>query len=369
MLAVLQLVVYAAMQIPVGILLDRFGPKRVLVSGAVIMALGQLTLALSQTFEIAVFGRMLVGMGDAFTFISMIRMVNGYLSGPKASKVQQWLATLGQLGQIASAFPFVWLLDGSGWTPAFLSAAALSVFGGALVFLFGGYTEDSKASTTSFGSVIQGLKANIRRSSIRMAFWTHFTTQSSGTMFALLWGIPFLTLGQGYPRTTASALLALFVATNACMGPVFGAIAARGFRWRARVIVVAPLVGATLWIFTLTWQGQAPLWLLASMVIGLGFGGPASMLAFDYTRAYASKQQLGSVNGFVNIGGFLASFVMMALIGLALDAFSAGGQPSALYSLANFRLAIPFHFLVTAVGMYFYVRELKATVRTEGVRE
>jgi hypothetical protein len=105
------------------------------------------------------------------------------------------------------------------------------------------------------------------------------------------------------------------------------------------------------------------------MVIGLGFGGPASMLAFDYTRAYASKQQLGSVNGFVNIGGFLASFVMMALIGLALDAFSTGGQPSALYSLANFRLAIPIHFLVTAVGMYFYVRELKATVRTEGVRE
>jgi MFS family permease len=369
MLAVLQLVVYAAMQIPVGILLDRFGPKRVLFAGAMIMACGQFTLALSQTFEVAVAGRMLVGMGDAFTFISMIRMVNGYLSGPKASKVQQWLATLGQLGQIASAFPFVWLLDGAGWLPAFLSAAALSVFGGALVWLFGGYSDDSNASAGSIWAVVQGLKVNIRRSPIRMAFWTHFTTQSSGTMFALLWGIPFLTLGQGYSRNAASALLALFVATNASMGPVLGALAAKGFRWRASIIVASPLVGMSLWIATLTWQGQAPIWLLATMVIAIGFGGPASMLAFDYTRAYASKVQLGSVNGFVNIGGFLASFTMMALIGFGLDTVNSGKAANQLYSLNNFRLAIPVHFVVTAVGLFFYLRELRATIHQEGARE
>jgi MFS family permease len=369
LLAVLQLVVYAAMQIPVGILLDKFGPKRVLAAGALIMAAGQATLAVSQTFELAVAGRMLVGLGDAFTFISMIRMVNVFLSGPKASRLQQWLATLGQLGQIASAFPFLWLLDASGWTPAFLSVASLSLFGGCLVIIFGGVDAGNQRSDISFRTVISGLKQNISRAPIRMAFWTHFTTQSSGTMFVLLWGMPFLTLGQGYSRTIASSLLALFVLTNATMGPVLGAIAAKGFAVRARLVVGAPLLGMFMWIATLAWPSQAPLWLIALMVVSIGMGGPASMLAFDYSRAYTSKNQLGSVNGFVNIGGFLASFTMMAIIGVMLDLLNHAQPEVNLYNIENFKIALPAHFVITALGLVFFLRELRRTLAVEGIKE
>lgn len=369
LLAVLQLVVYAGMQIPVGILLDKFGPKRVLASGALIMAAGQATLAVSQTFELAVAGRMLVGLGDAFTFISMIRMVNVFLSGPKASRLQQWLATLGQLGQIASAFPFLWLLDAWGWTPAFLSVASLSLFGGCLVIIFGGVDSGDQRSDISFRTVISGLKQNISRAPIRMAFWTHFTTQSSGTMFVLLWGMPFLTLGQGFSRTIASSLLALFVLTNATMGPVLGAIAAKGFAVRARLVVGAPLLGMFMWIATLAWPGQAPLWLITLMVVSIGMGGPASMLAFDYSRAYTSKNQLGSVNGFVNIGGFLASFTMMAIIGVMLDLLNHAQPEVNLYNIENFKIALPAHFVITALGLVFFLRELRRTLAVEGIKE
>ena len=369
LLAVLQLVVYAAMQIPVGILLDRFGPKRVLAAGALIMAFGQATLATSQTFELAVTGRMLVGLGDAFTFISMIRMVNVFLSGPKASRLQQWLATIGQLGQIASAFPFLWLLDSAGWSPAFLSAASLSVLGCCLLILFGGVDTSDLRRDASFKSVVEGLRMNARRAPIRMAFWTHFTTQSSGTMFILLWGMPFLTLGQGYSRTIAAGLLALFVLTNATMGPVLGAIAARGFETRARIVIAAPVLGMFMWIVTLAWPGQAPFWLLVAMVLAIGVGGPASMLAFDYSRAYTPKHELGSVNGFVNIGGFLASFTMMAIIGVALDLLNRDRPTSQLYNLDNFKMALPVHFLVTLAGLCFFLREKKRTLALEGIKE
>ncbi len=369
LLAVLQLVVYAAMQIPVGILLDKFGPKRVLAAGALIMAVGQATLAISLTFEFAVTGRMLVGLGDAFTFISMIRMVNVFLSGPKASRLQQWLATLGQLGQIASAFPFLWLLDSAGWSPAFLSVASLSLLGFCLVVIFGGVDTSDLRQDASFRSVVAGLRTNARRAPIRMAFWTHFTTQSSGTMFILLWGMPFLTLGQGYSRTMASGLLALFVLTNASMGPVLGAIAARSFATRARIVIGAPIMGMVLWIVTLAWPGQAPFWLLIVMVLAIGVGGPASMLAFDYSRAYTPKRDLGSVNGFVNIGGFLASFTMMAVIGVALDFLNRDRPATQLYNLDNFKMALPVHFLVTLIGLYFYLREKKRTLALEGIKE
>jgi len=109
-LAVFQLVVYAGMQIPVGILLDRFGAKRLLIIGALVMSLGSLTVAIAPNLGVAVIGRMLVGMGDSFTFISMIRMINGWYEGAKASRMQQNVSTVGQLGQFVSAVPFWFLL-------------------------------------------------------------------------------------------------------------------------------------------------------------------------------------------------------------------------------------------------------------------
>jgi hypothetical protein len=79
--------------------------------------------------------------------------------------------------------------------------------------------------------------------------------------------------------------------------------------------------------------------------------------------------QLGSVNGFVNIGGFLASFIMMAIVGLVLDWNNHGQSQSLLFSLENFKFAIPFHFAVTIIGLMFYLRELKGTKAVEGMKE
>ena len=80
-LAVVQLAVYAALQVPVGVLLDRLGPRAMIASGGTLMALGQLTFALAPGIELAVVGRLLVGAGDAFTFISVIRLLPAWFSG------------------------------------------------------------------------------------------------------------------------------------------------------------------------------------------------------------------------------------------------------------------------------------------------
>ena len=93
------------------------------------------------------------------------------------------------------------------------------------------------------------------------------------------------------------------------------------------------------------------------------------MLAFDFSRAYTSKEQLGSVNGFVNIGGFLASFTMMAVIGVMLDLLNHGQPEVDLYNLENFKLALPAHFAITALGLGFFWRERRRTLAIEGIKE
>ena len=126
-LTVAQLAVYAAMQIPTGMMLDRFGARRLIILGSLTTGIGNLLVAFSPVFGFAVFGRMIVGFGDAFVFVSMIRLINGWVGGPRATRLTQLFANLGQLGQIASAVPFAYLLGLVGWTPAQPGAAVLGL--------------------------------------------------------------------------------------------------------------------------------------------------------------------------------------------------------------------------------------------------
>ena len=138
-----------------------------------------------------------------------------------------------------------------------------------------------------------------------------------------------------------------------------------GLRYRL-VVSVALTISAT-WAFVLLWPGSAPTWLLVLLVAVLGGAGPASMIAFDFSRAYNPIQRLGSANGIVNIGGFLATLVTMYLIGVSLDlihgyrlnAATAGEGASTvgLYDLDAFRIAMWIQVAVILVGLLGLRRE------------
>src|SRR4051812_23552515 len=121
---VLQLAVYAALQVPVGVALDRFGSRKMIVAGAVTMAAGQLVLALATDVPTAITARVLVGAGDAMTFISVLRVIGLWFPGSTVPLITQLTGILGQLGSIAAAYPLVALLHGTSWRTTFLGAAA-----------------------------------------------------------------------------------------------------------------------------------------------------------------------------------------------------------------------------------------------------
>src|SRR6185295_8847124 len=102
---VLQLLVYAGMQIPVGLLVDRFGPRVVLVTGGLVMASGQALLAVAHEPATAIVARVLVGAGDALTFISVLRLIPAWFPGKRVPLVTQLTGLIGQVGQIGSTFP------------------------------------------------------------------------------------------------------------------------------------------------------------------------------------------------------------------------------------------------------------------------
>jgi MFS family permease len=347
-LSVLQLIFYAGMQIPVGIMLDRLGSRKILAAGAFLMASGQFLVAFAPNLSIAVLGRILVGIGDACTFISMMRLANSWYTGRFASQLQQWLATFGQSGQILSAIPFALLLHTAGWVPAFVSAAGVSVLTGTLIWII---AKENPATTSveviRFSTVIANLKKNLKVPVTWLAFFTHFSTQATGTTFALLWGVPFMISALGLARAEAGGFLTLFVVTNAAMGPVIGLFCAR-YPWHRQLFVLTLVTSIVLgWLTLVLYPGTTPLWLLGSLVVLIGIGGPASMVAFDYSKESFPPAELGVTNGLINVGGFLASLVMMWLIGFCLD--SLGGD--VVYSLENFRVAFALQLIVSLVGI------------------
>jgi MFS family permease len=206
---VLQLVMSAGLQVPVGVALDRFGCRRLIAAGGLVMAAGQLVLATSTSVPTAYLGRALVGTGDAATFISVLTQLTGLI---------------GQFGQVLSAVPLVALLHGPGWTPAFVSVAALgvlvSVLGAAVIR--NGPDPVPAPSEPSLRRVAADLRSAWRHPGTRLGLWTHFTAQFPGTVFALAWGYPFLVAGEGVDPRVASGLLTLFVLAGVAAGPVTG---------------------------------------------------------------------------------------------------------------------------------------------------
>lgn len=374
-LTVVQLIVYAGLQIPVGVAIDRVGPRVLIALGATLMLVGQSTLALAPSLGIAILGRILVGAGDAMTFISAIRLLASWFDGKSLPIASQWLGTIGQFGQVLSALPFALLLHEAGWTPAYLSAGALSLVSGVLVLLIVS-NRPANVPMTSPVLVIEGsagaialrhLRESLARPGTQLGFWSHFVTQSPVTMLVLLWGFPFLSIALGYGSGLAALLLTIVVGVGVVSGPILGLLSARHPLRRSNIVIGIVVAMAAAWAVLLLWPGQPPLWVVVMLLIVVSVGGPGSLIGFDFARTFNPMRALGSASGVVNVGGFLATFVMMFLVGFVLDlidrADGGTGVPSELYSLDAFRIAFLVQYVVVGIGMLFLLSARRRTRR------
>jgi MFS family permease len=313
-------------------------------------------MAFSDGITGAVVARVLVGAGDAMTFISVLRLVPQWFPAKRVPVVTQLTGLVGQVGQLLSAVPLALLLAGPGWTSAFVSAAAAGVFVAILALVALRDTPDRRMSSGPAITMRQlgvDLSGAWRHPGTRLGLWTHFTTQFTGTVFALMWGFPFLIAGEGVSRETASVLLAVFVLTGMAAGPLIGVLVQRHPMRRSWLVLGVISVNATGWGLVLVWPGQAPLPILVLLVLALGLGGPGSMIGFEFARTFNPPQRLGTATGIVNVGGFFASLLAILLIGLILDARTGG---TASYDIGDFKVAMSVQYLIGAVGVVGILR-------------
>ena len=336
-----QVGMYALAQIPTGIIIDRIGPNKTMVAGALIMAIGQVIIAFTTSYPLAVAARVFIGAGDATAFLGAMRLLPLWFPLRLTPLFTQLTAGLGQLGQFISAVPFLAILHAAGWVPAFLSVSTagliIAIVGLVALADAPGARKDKNAhrSTESERLTIgQTLKMVLTNPVCWQGFFTHWTGLMHQCIFTLLWGMPLMTLGLGLSPAQASSVLVINTAAVILAGPLMGMISARTGRKRINVVAIIAVMDLLIWVAFLLPTNPPAFWAVIVLNILMAALGAKSNFGFDSVREEVDRKILATGTGLANMGGFVATMIAAPSVGFLLDATSTGGN----YTWESFRI-------------------------------
>ncbi|MEP6981551.1 MAG: MFS transporter [Nakamurella sp.] len=351
----IQLVVYAGMQVPAGILIDRFGPRRMLLTAALVMAVGQLGFAVAPNYPLALVSRAVLGCGDAMTYVSVLRLISAWFPGPRYPLLTAFSGFFGVVGNVLATVPLAALLPVWGWAPTFSLAGGLCLVY-ALVLIRKG-TEPAPYRTPSdpTENIVGGIRIadEVARSfhepGGRLGFWVHFTTMSGSAVFTVLWGFPYLTAALGYSRGLASTLVLLLVVSQSLFSVTAGALLGRRPSIRVPLAFGVSILNLAIWGVLIGWPGgHPPLAVMVILMIALAVGGPSSMVGFMLARDYNPRHRISTATGLVNSGGWIATLVGVLLVGQILDIV----EPGPVKTTTGYRWAFVAILVLTAFGLF-----------------
>jgi predicted MFS family arabinose efflux permease len=349
-----QLGVYAAMQVPTGLLVDRFGPRRLLVAAAATMAVAQLAFALTRSYPAALLARGVLGCGDALTFVSVVRVAAQDFPRHRFPLAVSVTSMLGMVGNLAATIPLTLLLRSAGWTLSFAGTGLVTLVTGVAVWILlpTGRGAAAPRQAAPAGRMLHRVRAAWHTPGTRLGFWVHFSCMSLATMFAVLWGLPYL-VQQGFSEAGASAVLLVCVLAAIVTSPAIGAVFGRYPAARVPFALSVCLLTLAGWTVLLgCFGGRPPHPLIVAVVAVAAVGGPASTIGFSLARDYNPPAMVGTATGVVNVGGFTSTIMASLLVGGVLELTGPG---SAGYRLA-FCGAVAVQLLGTAAAVRWWLR-------------
>lgn len=352
---------YAAIQVPTGILVDRWGPSRLLVAGSLLSGAGALLFALSDSVAVASLGRALIGASHGMAWVSMLKLVAHWFPLRRFGTLSGLSLAVGTLGAILAGPPLRALADLFGWRTVIAVSGGLALVLAAAIRLVvrddpagRGYRGYVPEGARSFGAAPRSLRQSLREVLRNRNIWlvTIVNSGHAGTFltFTGLWGVPFLVqqhaLNVKQASTITSAMLVLF----ALGAPVFGHLSDR---WQLRKWPFALGVALLLIGFGATaLVPSAPLALLVPLLLVAGLGASSMALSFGFVKESVRVQLQGAATGLANTGVMLGTLVQMPVVGFILDAHWKGVVVDRVrqYDQAAFQAALWFLFVWVAVG-------------------
>ena len=358
---------YAGLQIPVGMAVDRWGPRRVLTAAAAFCALGSLCFALSDTLGLLYLGRLMIGIGSAFGFVGALTLAGRWFSARRFALVSGLTMMAGMAGGILGQAPLAVVIDAVGWRPPLLGAA---VGGGILALGIWSVVRDhppgaaAKDPRDRGPGIMTALRQVLGKRQNWIIALIGTTTTAPLLAFAGLWGVAWLMQIQGMTRPEAAATTSAMLIGWAIGSPLAGQVSDR--MARRKPALIAATGGGLVCLCALLYLPGLPGALLPVLFFVTGLFLGAMVVCFAVAREINSGAVTGIALAFVNMTVVASGAVFQPLIGALLDlnwdGAMAGGAP--IYSPEAYRAAfsVLVIFLFAGLGATFLVRETRARI-------
>jgi MFS family permease len=319
---------YWVMQIPVGILADGWGPRRLLTLGVLGSAVGSLLFAASSGMAAACLGRLLIGAGVSVAFVVSLKLAAGWFPPRYYSMISGLGLFTGILGAVSAGVPLRLLVDAFGWRAVMVAAAALTgVLAAATWRLvrddpaargYRSYAEaPPAASAADRPSALAGVAEVFRFRNTGLLFLAPAGMVGTTLTFCGLWGVPYLTTHYGLPTAEAAALTSLLMITWAGASPFFGWLSDRCGR-RKPLMIAGQTLGAIGWAVILFVPGL-PIGLLAAVAVATGLCSATFIIIWPLSKESVPTRLAGTITGVLNMGNMFGVTVLQPAVGWVLD--------------------------------------------------
>lgn len=328
--------VYTLLQVPVGVLADTMGPRRLLAGGSLVAGAGSLAFALAPSWTVAAAGRTLVGVGVSVAFIAILKLNAVWFEPRRFATMNGITMSAGNLGAVAAGLPLALVVSQASWRAVFVALGVVSLALAALSW----WRVRDRPEALGFAPVASVAPARVEwRSALAGVLrnplsWPPFVVNlgvgGSFLAFAGLWAVPWLERSYGMTRVMAAmhaSVLLLGVAIGAVLvGMLSDRLGHR--RVLVRVLTVAYALAWLPWLAHAAW----PAWATLAWCLGMGLLIPGFTLTWAIAKEVNRAEHSGIATAVVNTAIFLGAGVLQPLVGWAIDRGRLAGDAEAGWS-------------------------------------
>jgi len=342
---------YASIQLPVGMLTDHFGPRKLMSFAAGLCALASLGFALSDSVLTASIGRALIGGTVAFGFVGTLAIAGYWFKPSQYALLAGLLQTVGMSGAIFGQAPLRQMVESVGWRDTINILALIAFILALLLFKLVPMRSSEQKQRAPGVSVLQGLKAVTTNPQTWVCSLIGFGMAGTMLAFGGLWGVPWLNSVHGYTTTEAAGITSMIFVGWAIFSPLSGWASDRMGR-RNLILRVGSLV-ALLSLACLIYTTPDSTVLLMALIFVIGAGGSAMTVCFGSVKELNDVNYSSTSLGLMNMCIVGAGAVMQPLIGWLLDSSWDGTMQAGarIYSASNYSSAFFSLLVVNAAAL------------------
>lgn len=348
--------VYTIMQVPTGIMVDTLGPRRVLVTGAVIGSIGSFLFGMAPSLDVALWGRTLIGLGVSVTFISMLKIIAVWFEENRFASMTGLCVLLGNLGSVLAGAPLAWFAQSTSWRDVFLSIGVISLILAAGCWIFVRdrlpNTQGNSAPAHRFDRtvVLSGMLRVLKNRATWPAVWVNFGISGAFFTFGGLWAMPYLTQVHELSRNEAASHLSLLFLGFALGSLAIGNLSDR-LKKRRPVLLGAAIINALIWLI---WTSgiRLPSGSTYPLILLMGLCTASFTLSWACAKEVNPPLLSGMSTSVANMGGFLAAAIMQPLVGLIMDLTWDGTMINGAraYAISDFQAGFTLICVLACVG-------------------